>query len=145
MSDSAVRFPSNARPERTRHAARWDLMRLSGGSLLGLAYLGFISLGLPDALLGVGWPSMRETFGVSIEAVGLILTVGVTGYLMSSVSTGFALAKLGVGWLLAGSTWLVALGLAAYAAAPLFPLALWGSLLVGLGARKSVGEGQSGD
>ena len=34
-------------------------------SLLGLAYLGFISLGLPDALLGVGWPSMRETFGVS--------------------------------------------------------------------------------
>lgn len=108
--------------------------RLSGGSLLGLAYLAFISLGLPDALLGVAWPSMRTGFGVSVEAVGLILTVGVTGYLLSSVSTGFALARLGVGWLLAGSTWLVALGLSAYAAAPLFPLALCGSLLVGLGS-----------
>jgi fucose permease len=84
----------------------------SGGSLLGLAYLAFISLGLPDALLGVGWPSMRTEFGVSIEAVGLILTVGVTGYLLSSVSTGFALARLGVGRLLAASTALVALGLA---------------------------------
>jgi fucose permease len=109
-------------------------MRLSGGGLLGLAYLGFISLGLPDALLGVGWPSMRETFGVSIEAVGLILTVGVTGYLMSSVSTGFALARLGVGRLLAGSTALVAVGLAAYAAAPVFAVALVGSVLVGLGS-----------
>jgi fucose permease len=109
-------------------------MRLSGGALLGLAYLGFISLGLPDALLGVGWPSMRATFGVSIEAVGLILTVGVTGYLMSSVSTGFALAKLGVGRLLAGSTGLVALGLTAYAAAPVFALALVGAVLVGLGS-----------
>ncbi|GIJ68151.1 MFS transporter [Virgisporangium ochraceum] len=109
-------------------------MRLSGGGLLGLAYLGFISLGLPDALLGVGWPSMRETFGVSIEAVGLILTVGVTGYLMSSVSTGFALARLGVGRLLAGSTALVAAGLAAYAAAPVFAVALVGSVLVGLGS-----------
>jgi fucose permease len=108
--------------------------RLSGGSLLGLAYLAFISLGLPDALLGVAWPSMRTEFGVSIESVGLILTVGVTGYLLSSVSTGFALARLGVGWLLAGSTWLVALGLCAYAAAPLFPLALCGSMLVGLGS-----------
>jgi fucose permease len=109
-------------------------MRLSGGSLLGLAYLGFISLGLPDALLGVGWPSMRETFDVSIEAVGLILTVGVTGYLMSSVSTGFALARLGVGRLLAASTALVAAGLATYAAAPGFAVALVGSVLVGLGS-----------
>lgn len=109
-------------------------MRLSGGSLLGLAYLGFISLGLPDALLGVGWPSMRESFGVSIEAVGLVLTVGVTGYLMSSVSTGFALSRLGVGRLLAGSTALVALGLAGYAAAPAFPVALAGAMLVGLGS-----------
>lgn len=108
--------------------------RQAGGSLLGLAYLAFISLGLPDALLGVGWPSMRSDFGVSIEAVGLILTVGVTGYLASSVSTGFALAHLGVGRLLAASTALVALGLGVYAAAPVFPVALCGSLLVGLGS-----------
>lgn len=103
-------------------------------SLLGLAYLGFVSLGLPDALLGVGWPSMRETFGVSIEAVGLILTVGVAGYLLSSVSTGFALAKLGVGRLLAGSTALVALGLCGYASAPVFAMVLVGAVLVGLGS-----------
>jgi fucose permease len=106
----------------------------SRGSLLGLAYLAFISLGLPDALLGVGWPSMRAEFDVSIEAVGLILTVGVTGYLLSSVSTGFVLARLGVGRLLAVSTWLVAVGLAGYAAAPVFALALCGALFVGFGS-----------
>ncbi len=30
------------------------------GSLLLLAYLGFVSLGLPDGLLGVGWPSISD-------------------------------------------------------------------------------------
>ena len=32
--------------------------------LLSLIYLAFISLGLPDSLLGSGWPTMREAFSV---------------------------------------------------------------------------------
>jgi fucose permease len=103
-------------------------------SLLLLAYLAFVSLGLPDGLIGVGWPSIRADFGVPTEAVGLLLTVGTTGYLISSVLAGFILARLGVGWLLAGSTLLASLALTGYAAAPGLTLMVGCALLLGLGS-----------
>ena len=40
--------------------------------LLAVIYLAFISLGLPDSVLGVAWPSMRSGFGQPLEAAGLI-------------------------------------------------------------------------
>jgi fucose permease len=110
------------------------MSRAARGSLLLLAYVGFISLGLPDGLLGVAWPSMWRDFGVDVGAVGLLLTVGVVGYLSSSVVTGFALARVGVGWLLAGSTALAALALYGYSIAPFFLLVPVFSLLLGLGS-----------
>ncbi|HEX8628862.1 MAG TPA: MFS transporter, partial [Catenuloplanes sp.] len=104
------------------------------GSLLLLAYLGFISLGLPDGLLGVGWPSIREEFGVPTGAVGLVLAVGTAGYLTSSVAAGFTIARLGVGWLLAGSTALASIALLGYSASPVLALMVALSLLLGLGS-----------
>jgi MFS family permease len=83
--------------------------------LLGLAYLGFISLGLPDGLLGVGWPSIRTDLRVPTESVGFVLAVFTAGYLSSSVAAGFAIARLGVGRLLAGSTALASVALTGYA------------------------------
>ena len=41
-----------------------------------LAYLAFISLGLPDSLLGVGWPSVSADLRVPLDAVGLLLVAG---------------------------------------------------------------------
>lgn len=43
--------------------------------LLALIYIAFISLGLPDSLLGSGWPVMHETFGVSISSMGIVTMV----------------------------------------------------------------------
>lgn len=40
--------------------------------LLLMAYLGFISLGLPDTLIGVAWPSLRESFQLPQSAIALI-------------------------------------------------------------------------
>lgn len=104
------------------------------GSLLLLAYLGFISLGLPDGLLGVGWPSIRADFDVPTEAVGFLLAVGTAGYLSSSVAAGFTIARLGVGWLLAGSTALVSLALLGYTVSPGLAVMAALSVLVGLGS-----------
>jgi fucose permease len=104
------------------------------GSLLLLAYFGFISLGLPDGLIGVGWPSIREEFAVPTEAVGLILTVGTVGYLTSSVAAGFTIARLGVGWLLAGSTALTAMALTGYSLSPLLGLMVGLAFVLGLGS-----------
>ncbi len=56
-------------------------MRKKGGAakgfamysfLLALIYLAFISLGLPDALLGAAWPVMHSEFGVSVSYMGMI-------------------------------------------------------------------------
>lgn len=104
------------------------------GSLLLLAYFAFISLGLPDGLLGVGWPSARLDFDAPTEAVGLLLVVGTAGYLTSSVAAGFTLARLGVGWLLAGSTALASLALTGYAVSPVFAVMVAFALLLGLGS-----------
>ncbi|RKR91497.1 fucose permease [Micromonospora pisi] len=103
-------------------------------ALLLLAYLAFVSLGLPDGLLGVGWPSIRADFGVPTESVGLLLTAGTVGYLTSSVAAGFTLARVGVGWLLASSTVLASLALSGYAGAPMLPLMVGAALLLGLGS-----------
>ena len=43
--------------------------------LLGIIYFAFISLGLPDSVLGVAWPTMRATLLQPIEAAGLITLV----------------------------------------------------------------------
>ncbi len=102
-------------------------------SLLILAYFAFISLGLPDGLIGVGWPSIRSDFAVSTEAVGLLLFAGTAGYLTSSVAAGFTIAHLGVGWLLAGSTALASLALAGYAVSPGLGVMVPCALLAGIG------------
>ncbi|MFY1683999.1 MFS transporter [Micromonospora sp. WMMD730] len=103
-------------------------------SLLLLAYLAFVSLGLPDGLLGVGWPSISTEFGVPTGAVGLVLTAGTIGYLTSSVLAGFTLARLGVGRLLAGSTLLASLALTGYANAPALTVLIGCALVLGLGS-----------
>lgn len=102
--------------------------------LLPLAYLGFISLGLPDGLLGVGWPHLRAELGQPVGAVGYILVVSICGFLLASVSAGFVLGRIGVGWLLAGSTVLTAAGLGGFAGAPEFPVVVAAALLLGLGS-----------
>jgi fucose permease len=104
------------------------------GSLLALAYLGFISLGLPDGLLGVGWPSMSRDFVVPQEAVGFIITASTVGYLSSSVAAGFTIARVGVGWLLAGSTALASVALFGYAVSPALAVVVAFALLLGAGS-----------
>ncbi|MEO3774083.1 MFS transporter [Micromonospora sp. B9E7] len=103
-------------------------------SLLLLAYLAFVSLGLPDGLLGVSWPSTRSDFGVPTEAVGWVLTAGTVGYLASSVLAGFTLARVGVGALLAGSTLLASLALIGYSVSPVLAVLVGCALLLGLGS-----------
>ena len=51
--------------------------------LLGLAYLGFVSLGLPDGLLGVAWPSIRATFSLRLDALGVLLVSTTAGYVVT--------------------------------------------------------------
>ena len=69
--------------------------------LILLAYIAFIALGMPDGLLGVAWPSIRASFSIPLDAMGMLLLAGTTGYLTSSFSSGFLIARMGVGRVLA--------------------------------------------
>ncbi|MDG4824311.1 MFS transporter [Asanoa sp. WMMD1127] len=102
-------------------------------SLLLLAYFAFISLGLPDGLLGVAWPSIAGDFKVATEAVGLLLIASTTGYFISSVAAGFTIARVGVGWLLAFSTAAASAALAGYAISPAYAVMVPFALLAGFG------------
>ena len=102
--------------------------------LAGLAYAAFVSLGLPDGLTGVAWPSLRVTFGLPLDALGALIATTTLGYLAASFSSGRVLAHLGVGWLLVVSCLMTALSLIGFGLAPLWAGMLGLGLLAGLGA-----------
>ncbi len=102
-------------------------------SLALLAYLAFISLGLPDGLIGVAWPSIRRDFGLPLDALGLLVGFTTAGYLSSSFLSGRILRVLPIGAVLALSTGAAATALLGYALTPSWPLLLACGFLAGLG------------
>ncbi len=71
--------------------------------LILLAFIAFIALGLPDGLLGVGWPSMRNDFSISLDSMDLLLFTATIGYLTSSFLNGKLISLFGIGGVLAAS------------------------------------------
>jgi fucose permease len=101
--------------------------------LMTIAYLAFVSLGLPDGLLGVAWPSIYITFGVPVTSLGVLLIAMTSGFLLSSFNSGQIIARIGVGGLLLGSSLLVTLSLALYALTPSWWGAIGAAALMGMG------------
>jgi fucose permease len=113
---------------------RDSVQRMSPRALvIALAFLAFVSLGLPDGLLGVAWPSIRNTFGLPLDALGALLVSGTAGYLTSSFLAGRILRFVGVGTLLAFSTAAAGAALLGYALTPTWPPMVALALLAGLG------------
>lgn len=83
-----------------------------------LIYSAFITLGLPDGLMGVAWPSFRAYFNVPIDAVGLLSIFGTAGYFISSFFSGKLVEKLRVSGVLAVSCFLTGLVLLFYTVSP---------------------------
>jgi fucose permease len=88
--------------------------------MLFIVFCAFISIGFPDAVLGVAWPEIRVEFDRNRADIGIILLFNSIGYFSSGAAAGTILARLGVGKTLAFSTLLVATGLTGYAVAPGF-------------------------
>lgn len=103
-------------------------------ALVALSFVAFISLGLPDGVFGVAWPSIRATFSIPISRLGVILIFGTAGYLVISSLTGPIVRRLGIGKLLCGSTALAGTGLALFAIAPAWWCLPLGAFVGGLGA-----------
>jgi fucose permease len=102
--------------------------------LIVLAYIAFISLGMPDGLFGVAWPSIRENFGLRLDSVGAFFFAGTTGYMLSSFFSGKVMARLGVGGTLAASCALTASALLGYTLVPSWWMMVTLAIASGLGA-----------
>jgi fucose permease len=102
--------------------------------LLLIAYGGFISLGLPDTVAGVAWPSVRDTFVLPQSGLGLVFLALGCGYCASSFFGGKLTLALGIGTLLTGSSFLVAIAMFGNALAPIWPVFVAGAVIWGLGS-----------
>ena len=102
--------------------------------LVFLAYIAFIALGMPDGLLGVAWPSIRATFSIPLDALGMLLTASVAGYLTSSFLNGPLMSRFGVGTVLAVSCLLTGIALIGYTLVPAWWMMVLLGIFAGLGA-----------
>lgn len=102
--------------------------------LLAVIYLSFISLGLPDSLLGAAWPSMFSQLGVPVSYAGGISMIIAVGTIISSLQSGRLTKKLGTGKVTAISVAMTAAALLGFSASGSFwQLCLW-AVPYGLGA-----------
>ena len=102
--------------------------------LLGIIYLSFISLGLPDALLGAAWPNMYPEFNVPVSYAGAISMIISFGTIISSLQSDRLTKKFGTGKVTATSVGITALALWGFSISHSFiSLCLW-AIPYGLGA-----------
>lgn len=102
--------------------------------LLAIIYISFISLGLPDALLGSAWPTMYDEFGVPVSCAGVISMIIALGTIVSSLMSDRLTHKIGTGRVTAISVALTAVALFGFSASDSFwMICLW-AIPYGLGA-----------
>ena len=102
--------------------------------LLAVIYLAFISLGLPDSMLGSAWPTIYAELNVPISYMGIITIIISLGTVLSSLLTDRAIARLGTRLVTAVSIFLTAIALFGFSISKsLFVICLWG-IPYGLGA-----------
>ena len=102
--------------------------------LLAVIYIAFISLGLPDALLGSAWPVMYREFGVNVSYAGIISMIVALGTVVSSLQSDRLTKKFGTGRVTAASVALTALALFGFSLARSFYALVFLALPYGLGA-----------
>jgi fucose permease len=102
--------------------------------LLAIIYLAFISLGLPDSLLGSSWPTMYQEFGVPVSYAGIASMIISAGTIVSSLMSDRLTRKLGTGMVMVSSVAVTAIALFGFSTSHAFwVLCLW-AIPYGLGA-----------
>ena len=102
--------------------------------LLIVIYLAFVSLGLPDGVLGLAWPGMRASLGQPLEALGLVTFVLATCSAVSGFMSGKVLSRFGTGPVTFVSALMTGLSLLGLSQVPNFPVMVALAFPLGLGA-----------
>ena len=102
--------------------------------LLALIYLAFISLGLPDSLLGAGWPVMHGELGVPVSYMGIVTMVISGGTIVSSLMSDRLTRKFGARVVTVVSVFLTAGALFGFSFSDRFWMLILFAVPYGLGA-----------
>ena len=102
--------------------------------LLAIIYLAFISLGLPDSLLGSGWPVMYKEIDASISYAGIITMIIAGGTIVASLLSDRLIRKMGTGLVTAASVFLTAAALFGFSISNSFLMLCIFALPYGFGA-----------
>ncbi|MBD5105156.1 MAG: MFS transporter [Ruminococcaceae bacterium] len=102
--------------------------------LIAIIYIAFISLGLPDSLLGSAWPVMYGQLDVPLSYMGIISMIISAGTIVSSFASDFITRKLGTGLVTAISVLMTAAALFGFSVAGSFALLCVIAVPYGLGA-----------
>ena len=103
-------------------------------TLLVLIYIAFISLGLPDSVLGSAWPVMQAELGAPLSLAGYISMVVSAGTVVSSLASNRLITRFGVGRVTAVSVLMTAAGLLGISLAPGAWMLFLCAIPLGLGA-----------
>ena len=102
--------------------------------LLALIYIAFISLGLPDSLLGSGWPVIHNDLNVPISFMGVVSMVISGGTIVSSLFSDKLTRKLGARIVTVSSVFLTAVALFGFSFSDRFWMLIVFAVPYGLGA-----------
>ena len=101
--------------------------------LLVMVYVAFISLGLPDSVLGAAWPTMQFDLGVGLSAAGPIQTIAYAGTVCSALMSGKVIKRFGTGRVMLVSVLMTALALLGFSITPNYVCLLLLAIPLGLG------------
>lgn len=102
--------------------------------LLAIIYVAFISLGLPDSLVGAGWPAMHKDLDVPVAFAGILTMIIAGGTIVSSLASERLTRRFGAGVVTAVSVGLTAAALVGFSVSGSFWLLCLWAIPYGLGA-----------
>ena len=102
--------------------------------LILISFFAFISLGLPDGLLGVAWPGIRFKFDLPIDALGVLLICSTTGYMIASFFSGLIMRYMGIGMLISISGAATAISLYVFSQTKIWLIFVLFSFVCGISA-----------
>lgn len=101
--------------------------------LLIVLYLSFISLGLPDTILGTVWPQMRHDFGKTLDYAGVLISLTTVISAIASFGSGFVTRKFSTWAIITGCGFMTAAAMFGYAFSPAWLMLLFSTVFFGIG------------
>lgn len=102
--------------------------------LLIMIYIAFISLGLPDSILGAAWPTMHQSLKVPLSYAGILSMTISGGTIISSLMSGKVIGRFGTGKVTVASVFMTAVALIGFAYSRSFYVLVILTIPLGLGA-----------